>query len=142
MSQKMSMFPSIKILTLEFMANDVREKEYSTDKIVNFLSAFPWVKELYLSNTLLAPPAFLASVAGCKSGHGRECGGGCPWSVGWTGLWEGRRRRVLRSEEKHEVCLGKQLCREVVGRGEGELLQKSGRFLSVNKKCEQCFFFS
>ncbi|XP_063602176.1 uncharacterized protein LOC134778211 [Penaeus indicus] len=65
-AKKMSMFPSIKILTLEFMANDVREKEYSTDKIVNFLSAFPWVKELYLSNTLLAPPAFL--VYGCIGG--------------------------------------------------------------------------
>ncbi|XP_042856453.1 uncharacterized protein LOC122243056 [Penaeus japonicus] len=65
-AKKMSMFPSIKTLTLEFLPNDVREKEYSTDKIVNFLSAFPWVKELYLSNTLLAPPAFL--VYGCIGG--------------------------------------------------------------------------
>ncbi|ROT72742.1 hypothetical protein C7M84_008857 [Penaeus vannamei] len=64
-AKKMSMFPSIKNLTLEFMSNNVQE-EYSTDKIVNFLSAFPWVKELYLSNTLLAPPAFL--VYGCIGG--------------------------------------------------------------------------
>lgn len=72
-----SMFPSIKTLVLEFVAEsgddfdnfDVgvnQDSNVNTESIISFLAAFRTTKEIYFRNTLLIPPSFL--VFGCFGG--------------------------------------------------------------------------